>query len=171
MESKETFLQLIKNYHETGQTIKAALLLIDKFELNQPNFGGILLREKADPSYILFTAEGKIGEPIFIRIPENTFEFPLELMVNLLAHEMVHVIQKSKALSIEIREEREWQAYYEMCFHKIFPKVPNASKKHRLFFANKALEYYNRMPKGGVLQQKYSNQKLEIEQFIEMLSV
>ena len=49
-------------------------------------------------------------------------------MVNLLAHEMVHVIQKSKALSIEIREEREWQAYYEMCFHKIFPKVPNASK-------------------------------------------
>lgn len=45
MESKETFLQLIKNYHETGQTIKAALLLIDEFELNQPNFGGILEKE------------------------------------------------------------------------------------------------------------------------------
>lgn len=170
MKSKAEIVQLLQTYHELGQTEEAALFLIDEFELNQPNFAGILLREKADPSYILFTAEGNIGDPIYVRIPENTFEFQFELMINLLAHEMVHVIQKSKLYKIEIREEREWQAYYEMCFHKLFPKVPDASKKHRIFFANKALEYYNRMPKDGELQQKYANQKVEIERFIASLS-
>ena len=76
---------------------------------------------------------------------------------------MVHVIQKSAEYKIQDRNEREWQAYYEMCFHEIFPKVPNASKFQRNFFANKALEYYNRMEKDGELQKKYSNQKTEIE--------
>ena len=56
-----------------------------------------------------------------------------------------------------------------MCFHEIFPKVPNASKKQRLFFANKALEYYNRMEKDGELQQKYASQKAEIEQLLATL--
>lgn len=170
MKSKAEIVQLLQTYHELGQTIEAALFLIDEFDLNQPNFAGIILREKADPSYILFTAEGEIGDPIYIRIPENTFEFPLELVINLLAHEMMHVIQKSGLYKIQVREEREWQAYYEMCFHNIFPKVPNASKKHRIFFANKALEYYNRMPKDGELQLKYANQKTEIERFIKQLS-
>ncbi len=169
MKTKAEIVQLLQSYHELGETEKAALFLIDEFELNQPNFGGIVLREKAEPSYILFTAEGEIGQPIFVRIPSNTFEFQFELMINLLAHEMVHVIQKSKLYSIQVREEREWQAYYEMCFHKIFPKIPNASKKHRLFFATKALEYYNRMPKDGEVQKKYLNQKIEIEQFIKNL--
>ena len=82
---------------------------------------------------------------------------------------MIHVIQKSAEYKIQDRNEREWQAYYEMCFHEIFPKVPNASKFQRNFFANKALEYYNRMEKDGELQKKYSNQKTEIEQFIKNL--
>lgn len=170
MKTKSEIVQILQSYHELGQTVDAALFLIDEFELNQPNFAGILLREKADPKMILFTAEGQIGQPIYIRIPENTFEFPFELIINLLAHEMLHVIQKSELYAIQIREEREWQAYYEMCFHKTFPKIPNASKKHRLFFANKALEYYNRMPKDGDLQKKYSNQKNEIERYISTLS-
>ena len=171
MKSKAEIVQLLNSYHELGQTVEAALFLIDEFELNQPNFAGIVLREKADPSCILFTAEGKIGDPIYVRIPENAFEFQFELILNLLAHEMMHVIQKSKLYNIQVREEREWQAYYEMCFHKIFPKVPNASKGHRKFFATKALEYYNRMPKDGELQQKYANQKIEINRFIASLSL
>lgn len=169
MKTKAEIVQILQTYHELGETEKAALFLIDEFEMNQPNFGGILLREKADASCILFTAEGNIGDPIYVRIPENTFEYQFELMLNLLAHEMMHVIQKSKLYNIEVREEREWQAYYEMCFHKIFPKVPNASVKHRIFFAKKGLEYYNRMPKDGELQKKYANQKIEIEAFIKKL--
>lgn len=169
MKKKAEIVQLLQTYHELGQTEEAALFLIDEFELNQSNFAGIVLREPAKPDYILFTAEGEIGDPIYIRIPENTFEYKFELIINLLAHEMMHVIQKSKLYSIQAREEREWQAYYEMCFHKIFPKVPNASTFHRIFFAKKALEYYNRMEKDGELQKKYAIQKSEIELFIKKL--
>lgn len=169
MKTKAEIVQILQSYHELGETEAAALFLLDEFDIKHPNFKGIEFREKAEPNFILFTAEGEIGAPQIIRIPENTFEFPFELIINLLAHEMVHVIQKSKSYSIQIKEEREWQAYYEMCFHKIFPKVPNASKFHRKFFANKALEYYNRMEKDGELQKKYLNQKAEIEQFIQNL--
>lgn len=169
MKTKAEIVQILQTYHELGETEKAALFLIDEFDLNQPNFAGILLREKAEPTNILFTAEGEIGNPIYIRIPENTFEYKFELIINLLAHEMMHVIQKSKLYSIQVREEREWQAYYEMCFHKTFPKVPNASTFHQIFFAKKGLEYYNRMEKDGELQKKYSEQKSEIERFIKKL--
>ena len=67
------------------------------------------------------------------------------------------------------RNEREWQAYYEMLFHKVYPQVPDASTFHRKFFANKAFEYYNRMEKDGELQQKYASQKAEIEQLLATL--
>ena len=81
---------------------------------------------------------------------------------------MIHVIQKSAEYKIQDRNEREWQAYYEMCFHEIFPKVPNASKFQRNFFANKALEYYKRMGEGSELQQKYAEQKKEVEELISV---
>lgn len=169
MKTKAEIVQILQSYHELGQTEAAALFLLEEFDIKHPNFKGIKFREKAEPNFILFTAEGEIGDSQIIRIPENAFEFPFELIINLLAHEMVHVIQKSAEYKILDRNEREWQAYYEMCFHEIFPKVPNASKFQRKFFANKALEYYNRMEKDGELQKKYSRQKLEIEQFIENL--
>jgi hypothetical protein len=43
---------------------------------------------------------------------------------------MVHVIQKSSKDCPQDRNEREWQAYYEMLFHKIFPQIPDA-KPHQ----------------------------------------
>jgi hypothetical protein len=36
------------------------------------------------PEFILMTTEGALGEPQIIRIPDNTFEYPLPLMLNLL---------------------------------------------------------------------------------------
>ncbi len=167
MKKKSDIVQIVESFHELGQTIDAAMFLLNEFEIMDDNFEGIELREAAKPNFILFTAEGEIGNKQIIRIPENAFEFPLELVVNLLAHEMLHVIQKSPENAIQVREEREWQAYYEMCFHKIFPKVPQLSNFHQKFFAEKALEYYNRMPKDGELQKKYETQKSEIEHFIK----
>lgn len=169
LKTKSEIVQLLQSYHELGETEAAALFLLEEFDIKHPNFKGFAFREKAEPNFILFTAEGEIGDSQIIRIPENAFEFPFELVINLLAHEMIHVIQKSAEYKIQDRNEREWQAYYEMCFHEIFPKVPNASKFQRNFFANKALEYYNRMEKDGELQKKYFNQKIEIEQFIKNL--
>lgn len=166
--SSDLLLQ-IESYHELGETIKAAEFLIKAYDMEHPNLKGFELREKAKPNYILMTAEGNFGEKQIIRIPENTFQFELVLMLNLIAHEMIHVEQKSYLHKFPDRNEREWQAYYEMLFHKVYPQVPNASTFHRKFFANKAFEYYNRMEKDGELQQKYASQKAEIEQLLATL--
>ena len=54
------------------------------------------------------TTEPALGEPQIIRIPENTFEYPLHLMLNLLMHEMIHMSQKTKEDLIEDKNERDW---------------------------------------------------------------
>jgi hypothetical protein len=158
--------EIVAAFHLLGETGKAAEFLLEEFQLREENFAGFEFREAAKPEYILMTTEGEIGESQKIRIPENTFEFPMVLMLNLLAHEMVHVWQKSKGIEIEDRNEREWQAYREMLFHKRYPLVPDASVFHQKFFASKAIEYYNRMEKDGELQQRYADQKIEIEEFV-----
>ena len=166
MKSYTDQIQIVNNFHELGETIEAARFLIQEYGIENPNFKGFELREKAKPNFILMTTEGVLGEPQIIRIPENTFEFSLELMLNLLAHEMIHVGQKTKENLVEDKNEREWQAYYEMLFHKIFPQIPEVSNFHKKFFANKALEYYNRMDKDGFLQLKYASQKVEIDNLL-----
>jgi hypothetical protein len=162
-------LQIVNAFHELGKTIEAAQFLIQEYGLEDPNFKGFELREKAKPEFILMTTEGVLGEPQIIRIPENTFEYPLELMLNLLAHEMIHVSQKTKENLIEDKNEREWQAYYEMLFHKKFPQIPELTDFHKRFFAKKALEYYNRMGEGSELQLKYANQKQETDTLLSFL--
>lgn len=163
-------MQIVNSFHEQGETINAATFLIGEYNLHHPNFKGFELREKAKPDFILMTTEGAFNQPQIIKIPLNTFEFPLELMLTLLAHEMVHVGQKMQGNVVLDKNEREWQAYYEMLFHKIYPQIPDVSNFHKNFFANKALEYYNRMEKDGELQQKYALQKNEIQNLIDNLS-
>lgn len=163
MKSFPEHLQIINTFHELGETITAAQFLIEEYGLENPNFKGFELREKAKPEFILMTTEGALGEPQIIRIPENTFEYPLPLMLNLLMHEMIHVSQKTKENLIEDKNEREWQAYYEMLFHEQYPQVPELSHFHKRFFANKALEYYNRMGEGSLLHIKYANQKQKVD--------
>ena len=161
----------IKVFHKHNLTEEAALWLLKIYEIEHPNFAGFEFREPAKPDYILMTAEGVIGKPQIIRIPENTFEYSLILMVNLLAHEMLHVKQKSPEIALQDRNEREWQAYYELLFHKEFPLVPIASAFHLKFFAEKALVYYNRSEKEPIpLRLKYEAQKEEVEAFLKNLS-
>jgi hypothetical protein len=169
MKTKAQIVQIVENHHELGNTEAAALFVMEEYGIMHENFAGIIFREPAKPNFILFTAEGEIGKKQHIRIPQNAFDYSLDLVLNLLAHEMVHVIQKSALYQIQDRNEREWQAYYEMCFHDIFPLVPKASKNQQKGFATKALEYYNRMEANGELQQKYANQKTEIEIFLVKL--
>lgn len=169
MKPYSEIIQKIETYHELGETIQAAEFLIEEYGIKHPNLKGFELREKAKPDYIMMTAEGNFGEKQIIRIPENTFQFELILMLNLIAHEMIHVEQKSYLNKFPDRNEREWQAYYEMLFHKVYPQVPDASDFHKKFFAKKAFEYYNRMEEDGELQRKYASQKVEIEQLLATL--
>jgi len=169
MKPLATIMELINSYHELGETIAAADFLIEEFGIKHSNFDKFELREKAKPDYILMTTEGTFGKKQIIRIPENTFEFSLILMLNLIAHEMIHVAQKVKIHEYPDRNEREWLAYNEMLFHKTYPQVPDASVYHQKFFANKAFEYYKRMGENSELQLKYAEQKLEVEKFIASL--
>ena len=169
MMSFEDIAFTIKIFHKNGLTVEAAELLIREYELSHPNFKGIALREKAKPDFILMTTEGEIGQPQTIRIPENTFEFPLDLMLNLLAHEMLHVHQKSAEIALQDRNEREWQAYYEMLFHKKFPLIPTLSTYYLKAFAIKGLSYYNKMKEGSELQLKYESQKKEVDDLLQII--
>ncbi len=166
MKSFSNILEIVNNFHELGETILAAEFLVKEYGLENPNLKGFELREAAKPEFVLFTTEGNFGEQQIIKIPENAFEFSLELMLTLLAHEMVHVSQKAAGSVITDKNEREWQAYYEMIFHEIYtniPEVPNFQKK---FFSNKALEYYTRMGENSELQMKYADQKEDIEKLL-----
>jgi len=161
--------QKTETFHKNGQVINAVYWLLKKYNLKNTNLKGFEFRENAKPDFILMTTEGEFGESQIIRIPENTFEFPLELMLILITHEMVHVIQKTIKPYVLDKNEREWQAYYEMNFHILFPQVPEISNFHKKFFAQKGLEYYNRMGEGSELQQKYAEQKKQVEDLIASL--
>ena len=169
MKPTAEIIQKIETFHELGQTIEAANYLIEVYGIKHTNFNTFELRERAKPEYVLMTTEGTFGQPQIIRIPENTFEFELGLMLNLIAHEMIHVGQKVEINKYPDRNEREWLAYYEMLFHKTYPQVPDVKNHQINFFGNKAFEYYNRMEKDGVLQQKYAKQKVEIEKLLASL--
>ena len=84
----------------------------------------------------------------------------------MVAHEMLHVRQKDPNSLVEDKNEREFQAYYEMLFHKVFPQIPVLSPFYIKQFGEKALEYYRRMGEGSELQQKYAEQKKEVEYLI-----
>ena len=170
MKPYSEILQIVNSYHELGETIQAANYVIEEYGIKHSNFKGFELREKAKPNYILMTTEGTFGLPQIIRIPENAFEFEFALMLNLIAHEMMHVHQKETGNFVEDRNEREWQAYYEMLFHKKYPQIPDVAKHQQLFFANKALSYYTKMGENSDLQIKYAAQKQEVDIFVTSLS-
>ena len=165
----EDIERTIKVFHKHSLTEEAALWLLKIYKIEDPNFAGFEFREPAKPEFILMTTEGVIGKPQIIRIPENTFEFPLVLMLNLLAHEMMHVKQKAADIALQDRNEREWQAYYEILFHEEFPLVPDASIFHQKYFAEKAMIYYNRSENEIPLRPKYEAQKEAIETLIKNL--
>jgi hypothetical protein len=101
-----------------------------------------------------------------VKIPRNLFDFNLDLVLNMVTHEMLHVRQKDPNSLVEDKNEREFQAYYEMLFHKIFPQIPELSPFYIKQFGGKALEYYKRMGEGSELQTKYAEQKKEVEDLI-----
>lgn len=157
-------------YKEHNQIIDAAQFLISSFGLEHQNFAGFGFREELSTDSVLLTAEGVLGEPQKVMIPKNLFDFDLNLVLNLIAHEMLHVRQKASGNVIEDRNEREFQAYCEMIFHTVFPQIPDVSDDHKKAFGNKALEYYKRMGENSDLQQKYASEKIKVEQLIQSLS-
>ena len=156
----------LTTFKANNQIFEAAHFLIETFGLESQNFAGFGFRPEVEPNKMLLTTEGELGEKQMVMIPRNLFDFDLNLVANMVAHEMLHVRHKAPESLVEDKNEREFQAYCEMLFHKQFPLVPDVSDFHKKFFAEKALEYYKRMGEHSELQNKYAEQKLELENFV-----
>ena len=165
----ENITDHLEAYKQHDQIIDAAKFVISSFGLDHENFAGFGFRPELEPNKMLLTADGALGEMQMVMIPKNLFDFDLKLVINMLAHEMLHVRQKAPGNIVEDKNEREFQAYYEMLFHKVFPNVPEVSDFHKKFFGEKALEYYRRMGEGSELQEKYKEHKLQVEHLIHNL--
>ena len=158
-------------FKQNDQIFDAAHFLLKTFNLENENFAGFGFREELEPNKMLLTTDGQLGEKQMVMIPRNLFDFDLNLVANMVAHEMFHVRQKAPETLVEDKNEREFQAYSEMLFHREFPLVPEVSDFHKKFFGEKALEYYKRMGENSELQQKYAEKKKEVELFIQSLSI
>ena len=166
----ENITNHLEAYKTHDQIFDAANFVISSFGLEHENFAGFGFRPELEPNKMLLTAEGALGERQMVMIPKYIFDFDLNLVVNMLAHEMLHVRQKAPENLVEDKNEREFQAYYEMLFHKVFPQVPEVSDFHKKFFGEKALEYYRRMGENSELQVKYAKEKIEVEDLIAQIT-
>jgi len=165
----QTIKTHVAAYNTHNQVLDAVRYLVDSYALGHENCQGFELRMETSTNSLLLTAEGQIGGKQTVYLPANILNFDLALILNMIAHEMLHVRQKAPGAPVVDKNEREWQAYYEMLFHRIFPGLPDAPDFNRIQFANKALEYYKRMGEGTPLQQTYKAEKNELTALLETL--
>ena len=92
LENINDHLEAYKNH---DQIIDAAEFIISTFGLEHENFAGFGFRPELEPDRMLLTAEGEVGGRQMVMIPKNLFDFDINLVVNMLAHEMLHVRQKA----------------------------------------------------------------------------
>jgi hypothetical protein len=158
-------------YKVHSQILDAAYFLVRSFGLApSDDWGKFDFRKDENKELIVLTTEGEIGNSQTIFIPKNLFDFDFNLVMNLIMHEMIHIQQKTKEPFVEDKNEREFVAHYEMLVHKMFPHIPEMSDFHKDWFAKRAISYYDRMEKNGIMQQKYAQQKQELEYIIQNLT-
>lgn len=162
-EFKERILYLKKN----NLVIEALYEIMDQFDLKHSVFTGFDFRDEINTKGLLLTAEGAEKTGIKIKVPRNILDFDLALVANLLMHEMYHVYQRSGDNQVEVREEREWQAYHEMIFHEKFPSIPVLADFYVKQFGAKAITYYDKM--SDELKLKYADQKTDVEKVINKI--
>ena len=102
----------LNTYKQNNQIFEATHFLLKSFNLENGNFVGFGFRPELEPNKILLTTEGELGKKQMVMIPRNIFDFDLNLVVNLVAHKMLHARQKSPENLVEDKNEREFQAYY-----------------------------------------------------------
>ena len=154
-------------YKQNEQILEAADFLLQNFGMELDMLEGFDYRDDEQPNFVVVTTEGDFGAPQKIRIPRNLFDFNLRLVLNLIAHEVLHLKQKTEYPYLEDKNEREFLAYSENLYHREFPQIPEAPDFNRQQFAQKALEYYSRMGEGSDLQKKYADAKAEVERTLE----
>ena len=167
----EEIVEHINAYKSHNQIIDGVQYLLRTYNIDSENLQTLRFREDDNPKLIVITTEGEFGEPQIINLPKNILDIPLTLALNLLAHEMLHVKQKTLKPYVSDKNEREWQAYFEMLFHKNYPQIPDAPDFNRKNFAEQAFEYYKRMGEGSELQSKYVEEKKMAEKLYDEILI
>lgn len=162
---EEDFKNKINNLKNNQLIIQALFEILNYFELNHSSFKRFVFRDEINSKGLLLTAEGDEQNGFTIHVPQNILDFDLVLISNLLMHEVIHLYQRSGENQIKEREEREWQAYTEMIFHKMFPSVPNLTDFYKKQFGEKAISYYNKM--SLPLKSKYLVEKDNLEELLQ----
>ena len=163
----ENFKERINYLNNNKLIVEALYEILDYLKLKHSAFTGFTFRDEIDPKGLLLTAEGDESTGITIRVPRNVLDFDLTLLSNILMHEMYHVHQRSGDNQIETREEREWQAYTEMIFHKKFTQIPILATCYIKQFGEKALTYYAKMT--DELKAKYAEEKADLEKILQTI--
>jgi hypothetical protein len=156
-----------KNMVETEGFLPAVHRVLEDFELKHVNYQ-LSTKPNDDPKKLVLTTEGDFGPAASqtIRVPDNLFEFPMEMVVNMLAHETYHVEQKTMSQPITDKNEREFQAYYEGVFPSKFAQLPPCPIWLKKQLAQQALRYFGLMQPFGVLYFNYLSQKYRLEEFL-----
>jgi hypothetical protein len=157
----------VKKIADKKGTLKATESLLKKYNILPENVE-IALKPNDAQKALVVTTEGDFGKDLkqIVRVPENIFEFPMEMIVNMLAHEMLHIRQKTGDELVTDKNEREFQAYFEGVFPKVFTDLPASPNWLKKQLANQAIRYYAQMGEGSTLQNKYAEDKLKLVVFL-----
>lgn len=156
---------------EKKGVLDAVELLLKKYKILPENLE-LAIKPTDAKNQLVVTTEGDFGKNLkqIVRVPENLFEFPMGMVVNMLAHEMLHIHQKTSDELVLDKNEREFQAYYEGVFPEFFTDLPSCPNWLKKQLANQALRYYGQMGEGSVLQNKYELKKENLVKFLATLA-
>jgi hypothetical protein len=131
-----------RNNLKSGTSEAAVAVLCDELGLSYKHAVFIVAPEIRNAYAI-----AKSYKPIEIQLsPEILAEnFDFGLLTRILAHELLHVEQRTRFLPIKSHDEREFLAYADTLFRTDLP--PIASKSVRKMFLEKGLSYYPRLSK------------------------
>ncbi|MCU0434099.1 MAG: hypothetical protein MUC87_11640 [Bacteroidia bacterium] len=103
------------------------------------------------------------AKPIEILISPQLLEenFDFGLLTRILAHELLHVEQRTRLFPMKDHDEREFLAYADTLLRKDLP--PIAQRYVRVEFLKKGLSYYPRLSKWK--QWWYRDVKAELERY------
>ena len=161
----------VKKIVKKEGVLVATHAMLKKYKIFPQNLE-LALKPNDATKQLVVTTEGDFGKDLkqIVRVPENLFEFPIEMVVNMLAHEMLHIKQKTGDEPVTDKNEREFQAYYEGVFPEFFIDLPTSPNWLKKQLANQAVRYYTQMGEGTELQIKYAEKKLKLEDFLASLA-
>jgi hypothetical protein len=161
----------VKKIVDTKGVLSATETMLKKYKIFPKNLE-LAIKPTDAVKQLVVTTEGDFGRDLqqIVRVPENLFDFPMEMVVNMLAHEMLHINQKTGDEPVTDKNEREFQAYYEGVFPEFFTDLPTSPNWLKKQLAKQAIRYFTQMGDGSELQAKYLEKKQKLEDFLETIT-